>query len=197
MFARRLLARLGWMALASIIMCAWPLHAAPTKEEALKDWQDLVALYTSVKEKLDVYQSGYIYDKPEEQVEAFTAFEKNEMPKIKAMLESFGAKYGTSPGAIENTIFKMVGAGRLICAARARRTRTDLPEEKKPLSPRKLLLFSDLHASAAAASLCAHAARPAPAASLVSPPLSPATSSRLRAAPGSSSPPPSRSRSLL
>ena len=73
---------------------------------------------------------------------------------------------------------------------------TDLPEKRQPLSARKVLLFSNLHDSAADASLCAHAARLAPAASVVSPPLSPATASRLRAAPGSSNPPSSRSRSL-
>jgi hypothetical protein len=98
--------------LAGVVLCASLLRAAtPTKDEALKDWQALVALHTQVREPLELYQSGYIYNKPEEQLVAFAVFEKSDMPKIKAMLDSFGAKYGTKAGDIENTIFPIVGRG--------------------------------------------------------------------------------------
>ncbi len=109
--ARRLKLMLSCVLLAGLFCAPRILAATPTKAEALKDWQALVALHTQVREPLDKYQSGFLYDKPAEQLAAFATFEKNDLPKIKAMLASFGAKYGTSPGDIENKIFPIVGRG--------------------------------------------------------------------------------------
>ncbi|MCX7004371.1 MAG: hypothetical protein NTV22_14010 [bacterium] len=111
--ARRLILMFSCLLFASLVCAPRALAATPTKAEALKDWTALVALHTQVREPLDKYQTGFLYDKPAEQLAAFAVFEKNDLPKIKAMLASFGAKYGTTPGDIENKIFPIVGRSDL------------------------------------------------------------------------------------
>jgi len=111
--ARCLILALNCLLFASLVYAPCALAATPTKAEALKDWTALVALHTQVREPLDKYQSGFLYDKPAEQLAAFAVFEKNDLPNIKAMLASFGAKYGTTPGDIENKIFPIVGRSDL------------------------------------------------------------------------------------
>ena len=98
--------------LFTILFCSFftisNLTAAPTSEEAVKDWKNINAAYDSVSGIVDSYNSPCIYNDFENNLVAIQEVEKDKLPKIKSLLDSFGKKYGTTAGAIDNNMRNLI-----------------------------------------------------------------------------------------
>ena len=98
--------------LFTILLCSFftisNLIAAPTSEEAVKDWKNINEAYDSVSGIVDSYNSSCIYNDFENNLVAIQEVEKEKLPKIKSLLDSFGKKYGTTAGAIDNNMRNLI-----------------------------------------------------------------------------------------
>ena len=102
--------------LFTILLCSFftisNLIAAPTSEEAVKDWKNINQVYDSVSGIVDNYNSSCIYNDFEKNLVAIQEIEKEKLPKVKETIDSFGKKYGTKAGTIDNNMRDLISKAR-------------------------------------------------------------------------------------
>ncbi|MCK5852248.1 hypothetical protein KAH27_04385 [bacterium] len=88
------------------------LLAAPTEDEALKDWNSLQESYDGVKKELDGtvpdYAPNIIGNDYDKILAVLENYDKNTEPKLQKQLDDFSKKYGNNATEINNTIKSIV-----------------------------------------------------------------------------------------
>ncbi|MBN1424959.1 hypothetical protein JXA88_10415 [Candidatus Fermentibacteria bacterium] len=106
-----------WFRVASTVVCALllaqpvPVFAAPTEDEAIRDWNDLHALREGLKEKVEnivpSYAPNIIGDEYERILPVLDDVTKKDIPGITKSLEAFSKRYGSSRSEIDD-VFKSI-----------------------------------------------------------------------------------------
>lgn len=82
--------------------------AAPSEEETLKDWKQLVDAHDSVQDIMSSFNSACFYNNYEQNLKIIEELEEKHLPAINDILNIFSKKYGTTANDIDNNINKIV-----------------------------------------------------------------------------------------
>jgi len=92
------------------------LFAAPTEEEAIKDWNALSKSYKDAEKELDstvpVYTPNIIGNDYSKIFTVLDNYDKNTKPKLQKQLADFSKKYGDNSGKIDDTLKSIVKIDR-------------------------------------------------------------------------------------
>ncbi|MCX7846491.1 MAG: hypothetical protein N2595_00445 [bacterium] len=87
-------------------------HGAVSGEEALQDWRELVEVYYDVEDRLREYADGFIHARDTAEyaraLVEFTRFEREDLPRVAAILDRYRARYGTRAKAIDEAMRELV-----------------------------------------------------------------------------------------